>query len=843
MFLHLYRPSGAERVAVVSLRPSSSGEGFLVQVASGPTRAKLGNPHLYGPASDKDAQAIFAREVAALKEQGFVRSGLGSLLTALASKKRRTRALAARRLGWLRETGAFDALLALAQKANEELPVVVDALGELGDPRAIPFCRTVAEKKLLSRRRAGVEALRKLEDAPGMAEAKNRALERLPSSVRAALASRDENSRAPSNVTPVVDVVLAVPVKDRGLAIDTLYEIGGALGATAAHDVMVKDKIDQPHLWRYTKSIFKRSMLRHDVGMFGWLAHGIEHVGRKSKGAVATVKSGFDGEMHTTPIFGKKTQDYLRRAAWRYMRGLGHHRPSWYPYAAAEVLVHYSTEDEDEPSGRYGTYARCYLLHQILYGASARYELLGRRMKFRLRKGQPVKAPAGTREEAFGELWDLQPRAYLRVLGGAHLAVAHEFALAAIRRAHMDVVVAATSAEIVAMLAASYPPTVELALDELRRRFDPQRPDWELLVALLGEARPNVRDLGIEWVGLTSKLWATNAERVLAFLAVGDATTRAAVVRHVLLALPRTDESERRAMATAIVAILRTPEPSEGAYDAHAQIAQELAEEIAKMVDVEELVALLSRGSVPAKSMAARALARRPGAGELLGIPQLLAMALHEQVALREASHALFLQVLPSLQRDPSPVYELLESEWADTRAFAAGLLKDSIDTSSLTPDALIALCDSNRVDVQNLGRELVERWMQRLDPQDLIKRLSQHPHRNVRKWALGLVTKHLKDGFVPLAGLEDFFRTVLLDVTPDRAMKHAAVVFLTTRGLADERQAEVVVRLLGEFVRSKTKDDFDRAIRALTRIKIAYPAVDSAVSLRQAQARDRASA
>jgi hypothetical protein len=64
--------------------------------------------------------------------------------------------------------------------------------------------------------------------------------------------------------------------------------------------------------------------------------------------------------------------------------------------------------------------------------------------------------------------------------------------------------------------------------------------------------------------------------------------------------------------------------------------------------------------------------------------------------------------------------------------------------------------------------------------------------------------------------------------------MKHTAVAFLVKRGLADEGQAEVVTRLLGEFVRSKTKDDFDRAISGLTRIKLAFPNLDGALSLRQ---------
>jgi len=832
MYLHLYRPSGAERVAVVSMRPSSSGDGFLVQVASGPDTKRLKNPHLYGPGPEKAALEIFAREVAALKAQGFVRAGLGALLTALESKKRRARALAARRLGWMRELAAVDALLLLGQKANEELPVVVDALGEIGSPQAIALCRTAAEKKLLSRRRSGVEALRKLGDAPGLAEAKNRALERLPASVRASLATMDADSRAPQDVAALVTVVLAVSEKDRGLALDTLYELAGALGGAATHDVLVKDAIDRPHLWRYTKSIFKRSMLRHDLGMFGWLSHGIEHVGRKSKGSVATVKSGFDGEMRKTPIFGKKTQDYLRRASWRYMRALAMHRSSWYPHAAAEVLVQYSSADEDEPQGRYGAYSRCYLLHRILYGSSTRYEFVARRMRFRLKKAQGAKAVPGVREEAYAALWDREPRAYLRVLGGAQLPVAHEFALAAVRRAHMEVVRSASAGEVVAMLAAPYPPTVDLALEELRRRFDPKNPDWELLTRLIAEARPSVRDLGIEWIGLTAPAWATNASRVLQFLSVGDATARAAVVGHVLAALPRTDAVERRALAVALLAVLRTPEPTEGAYDGHAQIAQALADEVAELVSADELVALLTRGSIAAKGVAARALARRAGAAELLGLPQLLAMAAHEQVALREASHALFLQILPDLQRDPSPVYELLESEWHDTRAFAIVLLKDSIDTSSLSPDALIGICDSNRVDVQGLGRDLVVRHMKSLDPQELIKRLSQHPHRSMRAWAMELVQKHLRDGFVPLAGLEEFFRTILLDVSPDRKMKHAAVAFLTARGLLDERQAEVATRLLGEFVRSKTQDDFGRAISALTRLRLAYPGVASAVAV-----------
>lgn len=832
MNLHLYRPSGADRVAIVAVLPSSSGDGQLVQVARGKTRKTLGDAKVYGPLAPAEVEQVVAREVTALKGEGFLRAGLGVLLTTLEGKSKRRRALAARRLGWMRETAAVEALLAAALKASDDLPSIVDALGEIGDERAIAFVRTIAAKKLLSRRRSGVEALRKLNDATGLADAKNLALARLPASVRDALASRDESDGSRANVAPFVDVLVEVPVKDRGLAIDSLYEIGSPLCVGAACEAMVKGQIDAPHMWRYAKSVFKRSMLRHDVTTFGWLAHGIEVGARVSKGTTAEVKSGYDGETRTTRIFGRRTQAYMERAAWRYMRMLAKHRPSWYPYAAAETLVHYTHDDEIEPRGRYGAYAGAYLLHRILWGSSERYELVTRKMRFRLAQGASVEPPTGAREEAYPALWDAQPRLYLRVLGGAQLPVVHEFALAAVRRAHMDVVRAATHGEIVAMIAAPYPPTVELGLDELRRRFDPEKPDWDLLLTLLGDARSFVRALGVEWLERTTRAWASDPARVVALLAIDDATTRAAVARHVLAALSGAATDTRLAFAQALLAVLRGPEPTEGAHDGHAQIAQALAAEIASLASTADLLSLLAAGSLSAKSVAAHALAEKAGAAEALGVTQLEAMAAHELVALRAASHRLFRQILDSLRRDPSPLYALLESPWDDTRRFAIDLFRTSIETSALTPEALIGFCDSNRVDVQDLGRDLVTRHFAELDPQDLIKRLSQHPHRNVRRWAVELTVKHLKDGYVPLAGLEELFRTVLLDVSPDRDAKRAVLAFLAARGLCDERQAEVACRLLGELVRSKTKDDFERALAALAKIKVAFPSVDAAVVL-----------
>ena len=289
MYVCLFRAHGTDRVAYVSTQPSSSA-GVMVQVSRGKKRASV-SATLYGPFEDAEAQTVFQREMDALLAEGFVASGLGSLLSALDSKKRRKRALAAIRLGWLKQAAAVEPLLELAKKATEELPTVVDTLGELGDPRAIPVARAAAEKKLLSRRRAGVEALWKLGDSEGLADAKNRALERLPQTVRDVLSQADLESESELAIAPLVAATAAVPIKDRGLVLDTLYELRTPLTVITTRRLLGVEPIATPHLWRYAKSILKRAMLRFDFVTFGVLAHRIEILRKTESGTVASVKS------------------------------------------------------------------------------------------------------------------------------------------------------------------------------------------------------------------------------------------------------------------------------------------------------------------------------------------------------------------------------------------------------------------------------------------------------------------------------------------------------------------------------------------------------------------------
>jgi hypothetical protein len=830
--VRLYNPKGPDRVAVVSVQTAWGKPGqSLIQVVRGPRRAQLSAGVVHGPYPDDQIPQHHAAVLRDLHAEGFVRAGLTALTQALLSNDPGKRAHAAMRLGWLGDPAAVPPLLLTAAQQGTDLPTIVDALGRLGDARAIPLCRTEAARKLLSRRRAGVEALRNLGDTEGLDEARTRALQRLPATVANALSTADPHDTSPATVQSIADAWKDVDVKELGLCFDTLYELATPLSVAAARHGLANVNLAAPHIWRYAKSIFKRSLLRGDGETFGWLYATIERVGRTVHGTTAVVKSGLDGVQRSTRIFQRPTQNYIRRFAWRQLVQYARHRPSHYPWMAAHVLAAYTPNDRQTGKGAYDAWSRAYVFHRVLRGASTRFECIAKTLSFRVKPAaQKPKLPPEGRTESYPELWDAVPEAYLLLLSRSKLVEVLEFAVQGVKR-HPEVLHAASHDAVLAMLGAPHDDVVALAAAELERRFDPTLPDWSLVDALLADARPPVRTLGQRFLTATASQWTTDIDRVMRFLGNSDASTRTVAAGLVLASLDDADLWHRRELAERILAVLHSGEATHGAHEGYARVARDgLAEEMANLLDIEELMAMVSKGSPAAQTVAGAVLGRKPGALTALGLPRVLAMALHDVAIVRESARAMILGALDTLRNDPSLLFTLAESEWADTRSFAFELLRTEVDLSRLGLDGYVGLCDANRPEVQAFGREVVLRDLDRLDMGELIHRLSQHPAPAMRRFALDLVLGHLKPGFVALARLESFFRACLFDLWPSRVEKRNVVDFLLARGLEDERQAEVAARLLGDFVRSKTRYDFERALEALVRIRLAHPGVESRV-------------
>ncbi|HJL25717.1 MAG TPA: hypothetical protein RMH80_26125, partial [Polyangiaceae bacterium LLY-WYZ-15_(1-7)] len=580
--VRLHRQSGHDRVAVVSLEPASTPGTVLVRVARGPSAAQLGGGTSYGPYPADQAQEPFALAVQQLKDEGFAELVPGwDLITALKGGDPAARCRAALRCAWRGKTDAADALHAAAEAAvagkRGEACLLVESLARLGDPRALPLAIALAEKKNLSRRRSGVEALRLLhgskalpDDArdtlrAALAAARQRGLQRLPPAVAEVLGAMDEESRKKEDVKALVKAALAGDPRRLGLVADVLYEAGTPVTVGAARRILARAQIERPHVWRYAKSVLKRAMLRRDAKTFGFLAHAVEHAALTSPGATANLKSGWDGKKKPLSVFSPKTQQYVRRACWRHLRDLARHQPAAYARTAAEVLVHYSPKDLRPPKGLVGAYGRCYLLGRVLFGGGERL-VLDRKLRWRYRSPAVVGRPKQGREESFPALWDAGREAYLRVLTGAKLPDVFHFGLEGLER-HPELLRHASLAQLLGLLGApeeftAGTPLVEKVCAELDRRFDPARPDLGLLARLLmhpQSGHPAVRAIAQRWLDQSAPTWTREERSIFQLPLAVDPVLRDHVARTLVEAF-RADPALRAAHAEGFLAILKQPD-------------------------------------------------------------------------------------------------------------------------------------------------------------------------------------------------------------------------------------------------------------------------------------------
>ncbi|MDB4930944.1 MAG: hypothetical protein JWM10_3428 [Myxococcaceae bacterium] len=832
--MRMFRPTGAERLVAITAEPVAGDAGRVsLRVQRFFKRGKLTGTEAYGPFAEDELDGRLRDLADDLAAEGFTRAGVRAMLDRLNSPSARRRALSALRLGWIGDRTAVDPLLDRAALEGTELSCVVEALGRLGDETAAPLARAEAARKLLSRRRAGAEAVRALGDAVGLAEVTQRAIERLPQSMRDAWSAVDATTLDEDAVVDLEAVFAHLDLKEQFLALDTLYEIGAPPAVALVRRVLGSHaEIHRPHRWRYTKSILRRATLREDGETFAVITRRVELLSRKPAATMAVVKSGLDGQSRQTRVFSKQTERHVRKAAWRYLERLGRYRPAKYTEVAAAVLAAYRPEDRELPKGNGDEWSRVFLYNRILRRFDGRLLFNPKTLRtslFNPKSKLPV-APS-VRTESFPAVWDSYPRPLLHLLAHARVVEVQQFALRAVTTRHPELPRAATAAELVGMLTAVYPDTVELALEELDRRFDPAKPDWALLDVMMADERPVIREHAVALLTRCADRWTADIERIVRFVGSSDALLRSTAASLVLAALPAADPWFRRELAERVLAILQAPESIEGANDGFARVARDgLSEELNAILGLDEILAMIDTGSIAAKVAGGALLGSRPEAVELLGTERILGMAMSDIAAVRQAAHALIGASVAKLRGDPSVLFALTDCEWKDTRDFVFELLRGPVDVAVLGLDGIVGLCDSNRDDVQSFGREMALKHFDSLETAELLHRLAEHPSPVIRRFAVDLAVAHLKDGFVALSRLEAFFRRALLDVRPERREKKLVVDFLRERGLRDERQAEVASRVLGEFVRTRAKVDFESALDALVRLKLRFPEVESVV-------------
>ena len=317
-----------------------------------------------------------------------------------------------------------------------------------------------------------------------------------------------------------------------------LYLISGQFPILRSALLRIISQISlKPPFFKALRHIFKAAEFRGDAEMFGLIAYLLE-----KNAAFFNMPEWYhsiwkDGEyVHVEKELKKrdsklgysdKTRNYLRRRIMRRIRRLGEAKDSNYVSMAMAILLQYKDamdelpvredvqyryffEDGNFRSERittwYDTYAAYPALNFILFANSDRYELSADGMKWKCKSEfKPGELTPTVREEAFPELWDEQPQKLLRLLSDSEAKIVHEFAVKAfINRSDLDKWIDIPLA--ISFLEAPYSATNKLGLEAIKKLYDPQSPDLELLSALLECSLVEARKMAMNWAKFNKKL-------------------------------------------------------------------------------------------------------------------------------------------------------------------------------------------------------------------------------------------------------------------------------------------------------------------------------------------------
>ena len=251
----------------------------------------------------------------------------------------------------------------------------------------------------------------------------------------------------------------------------------------------------------------------------------------------------------------------------------------------------------------------------------------------------------------------------------------------------------------------------------------------------------------------------------------------------------------------------------------------------------EDLGALLP--SVPAE-IVWRLLRSKEGAAQELGgvllpshpapetveLAQIVELASHEVLSVRQAAWTLMERMVPRLQREIEAIIGVLDADWEDSRIFAFEFFETHFAKEHFSPALLVSICDSVRPDVQRFGRNLITRHFDEAHGDQYLLQLSEHPSSDVQLFASNFLERYASGSAEKLEQLAPYFIRVLCGINRGRVVRLRAQSFLRSQALADEGCARVVARVLERQSATAAVEDRAAAIETMVAIAHTWPDV-----------------
>ncbi len=358
-----------------------------------------------------------------------------------------------------------------------------------------------------------------------------------------------------------------------------------------------------------------------------------------------------------------------------------------------------------------------------------------------------------------------------------------------------------------------------------------------LIESLLASPHESVRGIGVRLFGQLPDEKLLNNRTLLVAMAINALTEIRQAIRPVIKRLADNNAEFANAIASDLILLLITPENHDGVHKDLVQLMRE---------DLLGAMSSISKNTTMLLIRAKSALAQELGGIVLqansskflpeFSISEIVKLASHEILAIREAARQMFQLALPQIRNDSEQMrlaVRLLESKWDDSREFATTIFTTEFTAQDWTPDVMVSICDSVREDVRKFGRDLATRNFQESFGQEYLLKLSEHPSADMQIFVTNYLENYGADNPERLRELTPYFVRVLSNVNRGRVAKQRIMSFLETEAQKSELSAQIVAEILTRQSATIAIGDKAAALQTMLKIHKLYPQIPLPIAIK----------
>jgi predicted DNA-binding WGR domain protein len=217
--------------------------------------------------------------------------------------------------------------------------------------------------------------------------------------------------------------------------------------------------------------------------------------------------------------------------------------------------------------------------------------------------------------------------------------------------------------------------------------------------------------------------------------------------------------------------------------------------------------------------------------------PEIVKLANHEILTVREAARQMFVQTLPRLRnnsQDMVAAVRILEAKWQDTREFAFKIFTSEFTTNQFTPEVLITICDSVREEARRLGRDLLTRNFKEIDGEEYLHKFSEHPSIDMQLFVTNYLEKYATNSPEIIQKLEPLFISILSRINRGSTAKKRIFTFLETEAQKSEIAAKTIAEIMTRQSITLAIADKAATLKIMLKIHKKYPHIPLPITIKQ---------